>query len=95
MLTTGFAQQTRVDTQDGVVVAIEVAVDPDVFLANREASGVVARHKKVVRGIALKTATVPLERWVELLTAALAKHANQSASAANALAQLTLTRRGR
>src|SRR6185436_18358506 len=72
-LSTGFAEKTRIESQQGRVVSIEVSVEPNVFFAAREASGVVARHKRVVRGIALKTTTVPLDRWVEMLTEALAE----------------------
>ena len=88
MLAAGFGAQTRVDAEGGRVVGLEVNLDPDVFLAHRESHGVVAKHRRVVRGIALRTATVPLERWVEQLTAALAKHANDNARAAQVLAEL-------
>jgi hypothetical protein len=88
MLTQGFASKTRVDTQGGRVMGIEVLLDPDHFLATREGGGVVAKHKRVVRGIALKTATIPLGQWMEHLTASLARHANDSASATTVLAQL-------
>ena len=43
-------------------------MDPDVFLAHRESHGVVTQHKKVVRGIALRTTAVAIDRWVEMLT---------------------------
>ncbi len=46
------------------------------------------RHKKMVRGIALRTETLAADRWVHLLTEALARHANQNARAAWVLAQL-------
>jgi hypothetical protein len=89
MLTHGFAAQTRVNGQGGRVFAVEVTLEKDAFVVQREANGVVARHKKVVRGVALKNSEVPIDRWLELLTTALAKHANQSAQASHVLAQLT------
>ncbi len=87
-LSTAVGEHTRVQHHGGYVMALEVNLDPDVFIARREAHGLVVQHKKVVRGVALKTATHPLDRWLELLTAALARHANTSARAAQALAML-------
>jgi hypothetical protein len=84
----GFSEHTRIDAQGAVVMGIEVALEPDVFLVRREGHHAVAQHRKVVRGIALKTATLPLDRWVELLMAALARHANENARAAWVLNQL-------
>jgi hypothetical protein len=81
-------EQIRVNHRGGWVMALEIHLDPDVYVARREPHGVVAQHKKVVRGIALKTNTHPLDRWYEMLTASLAAHANTSARAAQALAML-------
>jgi hypothetical protein len=87
-LSEGFGTRAKIRREGTQVLAIELTLDPDIFVAKREHERVVGQHKKVVRGIALKTATLPLDRWVELLTAAIADHANTSASAARALAQL-------
>lgn len=84
----GFSEHTRVDANGNYVNGIEVHLDPDVFLVRREGQHAVAQHRKVVRGIALRTSTVPLDRWVEMLTDALANHANTNARAAWVLAQL-------
>jgi hypothetical protein len=92
-LTTAIAEHTRVQHQNGWVMALEVRLDPDVYLARREHHGVVAQHKRVVRGISLKTTTLPLDRWFEMLTTSLAVHANSSARAAQALALLSSDRR--
>ena len=70
------------------VIVVELDLGPDVFVARREAHGVLAQHKRIVRGIALKTATHPLDRWVSLLHTALAAHANENTRATAALTSL-------
>jgi hypothetical protein len=87
-LSQGFAEHARIQANGRVVMAIEVALEPDVFMVRREGQHAVAQHKKVVRGVALRTSTLPLDRWVELLTEALANHANTNARAAWVLAQI-------
>jgi hypothetical protein len=66
----------------------EINLDPDLFVVKREEYGIVAQYKKLVRGVALKTATHPLDRWVELLTKSLAAFANENARVAQVLATL-------
>ena len=85
----GYGECTRITATGPHVHAIEVTVEPDGFVVRREGSGVVAQHKKVVRGIALKTQTMPLDKWVEALTAALARQAGSNTRAAWVLARLT------
>jgi hypothetical protein len=87
-LETSVGDRTKIQRQGADVVLIELTLAPDVFLVKREAGRVVAQHKRVVRGIALKTATHPLDRWVKMLTAALAAHANEDARATAALSTL-------
>lgn len=70
------------------VVHVEIDLGADVFLAKRDGPGVTAQHKKIVRGIALKTTTHPLDRWYDMLTKALATHANENARASQALSHL-------
>jgi hypothetical protein len=89
MLTSGFAAQTRIEGHGAEVHLIEVTLEKDVFVAQRESHGVTAKHKKVVRGVALKTKACEIDEWVDLLTQALAKHANSSARATEVLAQLS------
>jgi hypothetical protein len=85
----GFSESARIQAApNGFVHAIEINLDPDVFMVHREGPRVVMRYKKLVRGIALKTETLQPDRWVKLLTDALARHANQNARAAWVLAQL-------
>lgn len=87
-LATGFAESCRIHADAHAVHSIEVTLDPDVFLVHREGPRVVTRHKKMVRGIALRTETLDMDRWVKLLTEALARHANTNARAAWVLARL-------
>jgi hypothetical protein len=87
-LSTGFSEQTQIRASGRVVHAIELALDPDHFSIERQGQQFVARHKKVVRGIALRTATLPVDVWFQKLTEALAQHANQNARAAWVLSQL-------
>jgi hypothetical protein len=70
------------------VVRFELNLGNDLFVALRESDGVVTQHKKLVRGIALKTAIHPVDRWVDLLAKALAAHANENARVAQVLNQL-------
>jgi hypothetical protein len=46
---------------------------------------VLTQHKKMVRGIALKTATHPIDAWVDMLMRALAAHANENSRATAAV----------
>ena len=82
------SDRTQLKLEGERVISFEVNLDPDVFLVLRERTGVVARHKKMVRGISLKTTTHPVDRWVELLSRALASHANENARVAQILVQL-------
>jgi predicted RNA-binding Zn-ribbon protein involved in translation (DUF1610 family) len=87
-LAQGFAECARISAAGNVVHSIEVTLDPDVYIVMREGRSVVAKHKRVVRGIALKTSTLPLDRWVDKLTESLADHANTNARAAWVLGQI-------
>jgi hypothetical protein len=85
----GYAESTRIQAQGTYIHAIEVTIDPEGFAITRQGAGVVAQHKKMVRGIALKTSTLPLDQWVDLLTKALARQAGSNTRAAWVLARLT------
>jgi hypothetical protein len=84
----GFTGRTKFESMGEKLELFELNLDIDMFVAKREPHGIIAQHKKMVRGIALKTATLPFDRWVELLTRALAVHANENARVAQVLAQL-------
>jgi hypothetical protein len=87
-LSQGFAEHTQIRAHGRVVQAIELRLEPDHFSLERQRAGFVAQHKKVVRGVALRTATLSLDVWFQKLTEALAQHANQNARAAWVLSQL-------
>lgn len=87
-LETAVADRTRVERHGAEIIAIELNLPPDVFLARREGRDVVAQHRRMVRGIALKTASHPLDRWVEMLCKALAAHANENTRATAAVAAI-------
>ena len=88
MLHQNLQEHTRVSAEGGRVLLIELHLDPHMFVARREVHGVVTQYKKLVRGIALKTVTHPVDRWIELLSKALADHSNTNARAATVLARL-------
>jgi hypothetical protein len=87
-LAAGFAEHTRIHAQGTYVLAIEIDTEPDVFVVKREGHRVLAQHRRVVRGIALRTETVDVGRWVQMLTDSLARLANSNARAAWVLSQL-------
>jgi hypothetical protein len=84
----GFTGRSRLEVVGQRLELFELNLDPELFVARREPQGLVAQHRKMVRGIALKTATLPVDRWVEMLTRSLAAHANENARVAQVLAQL-------
>jgi len=78
--------RARVQKDGERIIVLELNLDPHMFVAKREQKGgVLAQYKKLVRGVALKTATHPLDRWVAMLMDALAEHANENARVAQAL----------
>jgi len=87
-LSQGFGEHTQIRARGRVVDAIDLVLEPDHFALERQGQNFVAKHKKVVRGIALRTATLPLDVWFDKLTEALAAHANQNSRAAWVLSQL-------
>ncbi len=84
----GMKERSKLQLEGTRVVLFELDLGNDMFVVLRESGSVVTRHKKMVRGIALKTATHPIDRWVELLSKALASHANENARVAQVLSQL-------
>jgi hypothetical protein len=87
-LETAVADRTKIQRHGAEVVAIELNLAPDMFLAKREGHEVVTQHKRMSRGIALKTATHALDAWVEMVCKALAAHANENARATQAIAAI-------
>jgi hypothetical protein len=87
-LSQGFKEHARIDANGSYVMGIEINLEPNVFLVKREGQHAVAQHRKVVRGIALRTSTLALDRWLELLLESLAEHANTNARAGWVLGQI-------
>jgi hypothetical protein len=83
-----FIERSKLEMVGERVVHFELNLDPDLFVARHEPQGIVTQHRKMVRGIALKTATHPLDRWVQLLSRSLAVHANENARVAQVLARI-------
>ncbi len=87
-----FGQRAKVHWDRGKIVKIELDLGKDMFVAVLEGGDQVqGQHKKMVRGVALKTAMHPIDVWVGLLHKAIATHVNTNAKAATALAQLRIT----
>ena len=84
----GMKERSKLQLEGTRVLLFELDLGTDLFVVLRESGAVVTRHKKMVRGIALKTATHPIDRWVELLSRALAAFANENARVAQVLSQL-------
>jgi hypothetical protein len=84
----GMKERSKLQLEGTRVVLFELDLGNDMFVVIRESGSAVTRHKKMVRGIALKTATHPIDRWIELLSKALASHANENARVAQVLSQL-------
>ncbi len=89
--------QTTVTRHSGLfakehpVKEITVALGDNQYRISREKQGpVVTQRAKVVRGIVLKTDSIPLEQWINELAASLAQEAANSASAHAALERFLL-----
>lgn len=80
--------RTRVVREGTAIVLFEINLDPDMFVARKEGVVVVGQYKKLIRGVALKTVTHPLDRWVTMLYEGLAKHANENSRVAHALSKI-------
>jgi len=92
-LSQGFHEFSHIEAQTmngvQVPVSIEVRLDPDYFTAVRAGNRAQCFHKKVVRGVALRTTEMPIDQWVEKLLDGLALKANESARAAWVLGKLS------
>lgn len=84
----GFAERAKVHREGDLVMLVELDLGKDMFVARRENGSVVAQHKKMVRGVALKNAVLALDAWVIALAKAIAAHSNENARVAQVLSQL-------
>ena len=87
-LTQGFSEHARIEQSGSWITSVEVWLEPDQFIVRREGRQAVAEHKKIVRGVALRTKRLQLDDWHHLLCEALARHANDNARAAWVLKQI-------
>ena len=84
---------TRVETSGGFlsskrVDAFEVAFASEIFRMSRGSGRIVAERSEVVRGIALKTESVPVDAWLHALCEALSAHASSNAATLDALRRI-------
>jgi hypothetical protein len=86
-----FGQRTKIEWSRGKIVKVSLELGKDMFVAVLQIDSIEAQHKKMVRGVALKTTMHPVEVWVGLLHKAIATHVTTNAKAATALAQLRIT----
>jgi hypothetical protein len=84
----GAFESARIQQSGNFVTSVEVFLEPDQFIVRREGREAIAEHKKIVRGIALRTKRLPLDDWHRLLCEALARYANDNARAAWVLKQI-------
>jgi hypothetical protein len=89
MLLQAVPQRARAQFQQQWLMMLEVDLDKDKFIAVREGQQLVTRHQKIVRGVALKNATLTPDQWLAGLTRALARIANDDAKAAWVLGQIS------
>ncbi|MFT3698810.1 MAG: hypothetical protein QM831_37030 [Kofleriaceae bacterium] len=85
-----FGQRSRIEWAGGQIVKVSVDFGKDMYVAVLEVDRVVGQKKKMVRGVALKTAIHPIEEWIPMLHQAIAEHVTTNAKAATALKQLRL-----
>jgi len=84
----GFFEHARIQASGNWITSIEVWLEPDQFIVRREGREAIAEHKKIVRGVALRTKRLPLDQWHATLCDALARFANDNARAAWVLKQI-------
>ncbi len=89
-----FPDLTRVEKSGGFlarkrVESLELTADGSLFRMRRAPHGVVAERSEVVRGIAVKTETLPAGAWLEELARALSAMAASSARTYDALRRMT------
>ena len=86
-----FGQRTKIEWTRGQITKVSLDLGKDMYVAVLEIDQIVGQKKKMVRGVALKTAIHPIDEWVGLLHHAIAEHVNTNAKAATALAQLRIS----
>jgi hypothetical protein len=89
-----FPDVTEVERSGGLfqrkrIEAFAITLGTSVFRMRRTTGGVTAERAEIVRGIVVRTETLPAETWVEALSADLATHAGSSGRTFEALRRLT------
>lgn len=89
-----FPERVRVDRRGGLlggrrrVERVAVDLDEHSFQLEREHAAISCRRRSVVRGIVLKNETLPLEQWIDELSAALTRTAGETERGRRALQRL-------
>jgi hypothetical protein len=78
----------RMAGREGVPVSLAVTTPDERLSLTQERHGVTAEVHQIVRGVTIKRRTVGLDEWLVALAAVLAKLAQSSASARDALSHL-------
>jgi hypothetical protein len=84
---------TRIERRGGLfsakkIESVELGFPDHVFKIRREGGRLCASRAEVVRGIVVKTETLPADTWLEALCRALAEHARSSTDALAALRRI-------
>jgi hypothetical protein len=93
-LSESFPQRARVERKGGLfggrqrVRRVTVVLGENEYVLDSESGQVSCCSRKVVRGIALKTEELPLEKWIDALAKGLVEESSQSESDRAALARL-------
>ena len=85
-----FGPRSKIDWAGGRIAKVALDLGKDMFVAVLEVDTIIGQKKKMVRGVALKTAIYPIEEWVPMLHEAIAEHMNTNTRVATALAQLRI-----
>ena len=73
-----------------LVTGLVCQVGPESFALEREGTGLSARRARPVRGVTLKTETLPLATWLDALQTALLREAQVSETSLSALRSLLM-----
>ena len=93
-LEVSFPDAVRIDRKGGLlggrkrVQRVAVQLGGDSFELERDGGSVICRRRAVVRGIALKTEELELERWLDEVSAALVASADEAGRGRAALEKL-------
>jgi hypothetical protein len=78
----------RMNGREGMPVSLTVTTPDEQLVLRREAHGVTGEVRQIVRGVTIKRRTVALDEWLIALAGVLARLAQSSAAARDALTGL-------